>query len=147
MTPEYLLWSLGKRFSRLKHIKIFKEVQKPNKKTVSMNTTINLPDYIFRVSFFHSFCCWTFANCMNREGLTFSMFFFLELNIREQKKYEKRMQTSVDNTVNDLLWNQVWKYSKCLKHCFSFLSKIVFYSWRHKSLTFCIFLPKQILKT
>ena len=39
---------------------------------------------------------------MNREGLTFSMFFFLELNIREQKKYEKRMQTSVDNTVNDL---------------------------------------------
>ena len=30
------------------------------------------------------------------------MFFFLELNIREQKKYEKRMQTSVDNTVNDL---------------------------------------------
>ena len=41
---------------------------------------------------------------MNREGLTFSMFFFLELNIREQKKYEKRMQTSVDNTVNDLCY-------------------------------------------
>ena len=32
----------------------------------------------------------------------FSMFCFLETNIREQKKYEKRIQTSVDNTVNDL---------------------------------------------
>ena len=42
---------------------------------------------------------------MNREGLTFSMFFFLELNIREQKKYEKRMQTSVDNTLNDLRYD------------------------------------------
>ena len=30
------------------------------------------------------------------------MFRFLETDIREQKKYEKRMQTSVDNIVNDL---------------------------------------------
>ena len=30
------------------------------------------------------------------------MFCFLETDIREQKKYEKRTQTSVDNTVNDL---------------------------------------------
>ena len=30
------------------------------------------------------------------------MFFFLETDIREQKKYEKNIQTSVDNTVNDL---------------------------------------------
>ena len=30
------------------------------------------------------------------------MFRFLGTDIREQKKYEKRMQTSVDNTVNDL---------------------------------------------
>ena len=29
------------------------------------------------------------------------MFCFLETDIREQKKYEKRIQTSVDNTVND----------------------------------------------
>ena len=36
------------------------------------------------------------------------MFCFLETDIREQKKYEKRIQTSVDNTVNDL-WSQVWK--------------------------------------
>ena len=30
------------------------------------------------------------------------MFRFLEIDIREQKLYEKRIQTSVDNTVNDL---------------------------------------------
>ena len=30
------------------------------------------------------------------------MFLFLETDIREQKKYEKRVETSVDNTVNDL---------------------------------------------
>ena len=30
------------------------------------------------------------------------MFCFLETDIREQKKYEKRIQASVDNTVNDL---------------------------------------------
>ena len=29
------------------------------------------------------------------------MFNFLETNIREQKKYEMRTQTFVDNTVND----------------------------------------------
>ena len=30
------------------------------------------------------------------------MFRFLETDIKEQKKYEKRIQTSVDNTINDL---------------------------------------------
>ena len=30
------------------------------------------------------------------------MFHFLETNIREQIKYEKRMQASVDDTANDL---------------------------------------------
>ena len=34
----------------------------------------------------------------------FSMFRFLETDIREQKTYEKRMQTSVDNIVNGLLF-------------------------------------------
>ena len=29
------------------------------------------------------------------------MFRFLETDIREQKSYERRMQTSADNTVND----------------------------------------------
>ena len=30
------------------------------------------------------------------------MFHFLETSTREQKKYEKRIQTSADNRVNDL---------------------------------------------
>ena len=30
------------------------------------------------------------------------MFCFLETDIKEQKKYKMRTQTSVDNTVNDL---------------------------------------------
>ena len=30
------------------------------------------------------------------------MYCFLETDIREQRKYEKRIQTSVDNKVNDL---------------------------------------------
>ena len=30
------------------------------------------------------------------------MFRFLETDVREQRKYEKRIQTFVDNTVNDL---------------------------------------------
>ena len=42
------------------------------------------------------------------------MFHFLETDTVEQKKYEKRIQTSVDNTVNDLRIatrnNIVWKY-------------------------------------
>ena len=65
---------------------------------------------------------------MNREGLTFSMFFFLELNIREQKKYEKRMQTSVDNTVNDLRYEI--KFENCVKDKNNFFIKriIVFLS-------------------
>ena len=32
------------------------------------------------------------------------MFHFLETDIREQKKYEMRTQTSVDNTVTDLCY-------------------------------------------
>ena len=31
-----------------------------------------------------------------------SVFCFVEADIREQKKYEKRIQTSVDKTLNDL---------------------------------------------
>ena len=59
---------------------------------------------------------------MNREGLTFfSMFCFLETNIREQKKYEKRIQTSVDNTVNDLRYEI--KFENCVKDKNNFFIK------------------------
>ena len=41
------------------------------------------------------------------------MFHFLETDIREQKKYEMRTQTSVDNTVNDLRYET--KFENCMK--------------------------------
>ena len=70
-------------------------VQKSNNKIVSKEA----PEYDFAQLhiqgpytdtpgfFFHSFCCWTFASCMNRERLinNVSMFHFLDTNIREKK--------------------------------------------------------------
>ena len=47
------------------------------------------------------------------------MFRFLETDIREQKKYEKRIQTSVDNTVNDLRYKI--KFENCVKDKNNFL--------------------------
>ena len=41
------------------------------------------------------------------------MFCFLETDIREQRKYEKRIQTSVDNKVNDLRYEI--KFENCVK--------------------------------
>ena len=40
------------------------------------------------------------------------MFRFLETDIREKKKYENRIQTSVDNTVNYLRYEI--KFENCL---------------------------------
>ena len=57
------------------------------------------------------------------------MFRFLETDIREQKKYEKRIQTSVDNTVNDLRYEI--KFENCVKDKNNFFIKrnIAFLSW------------------
>ena len=49
------------------------------------------------------------------------MFHLLETNIREQKKYEKRIQTSVDNTENDLRYEI--KFENCVKNKNDFLIK------------------------
>ena len=67
------------------------------------------------------------------------MFLFLETDRREQKKYEMRTQTSVDNTVNDLRYEI--KFENCAKdknnyfikrnNAFFFLNKNLFYSRRH----------------
>ena len=91
-------------------------MQKSNNKTVSKE----VPEYDYLLSqldirgqypdtpsfFILSFCCWTFENCINIEGLTFhanvSMSCFLETDIKEQKSYEKGIQTSVENTVKRL---------------------------------------------
>ena len=77
--------------------------------------------------FFHSFCCWTFASCMNRERLinNVSMFHFLDTNIREKKKYEMRIQISVHDLRYDV------KFENCLKDKNNFFIKqnIAFLSW------------------
>ena len=97
------------------------------------NTTINFPSYILRVhtlillaSFLRLL---TFANCISRERLTLFLFHFLEIDIREQKKYEMRTQTSVDNTVNDLRYEI--KFENCVKDKNNFFIKrnIAFLSW------------------
>ena len=56
------------------------------------------------------------------------MFGFLETDIREQKTYEKRIQTSVDNTVNDLPCEI--KFENCVKDKNNFIKgNIAFHSW------------------
>ena len=50
-----------------------------------------------------------------------SVFCFVEADIREQKKYEKRIQTSVDNTVNDLRYEI--KFENCVKDKNNFFIK------------------------
>ena len=69
------------------------------------------------------------------------MFHFLETDIREQKKYEMRTQTSVDNTVNDLRYEI--KFENCVKDKNNFFIKwnIAFLSW-----TKILFLETHFLK-
>ena len=49
------------------------------------------------------------------------MFGFLETDIREQKKYEMRTQTSVDNTLNGLRYDS--KFENCVKDKNNFFIK------------------------
>ena len=49
------------------------------------------------------------------------MLHFLEINIREQKKYEMRTQKSVDNTTNDLRYKI--KFQNCVKDKNNFFIK------------------------
>ena len=49
------------------------------------------------------------------------MFGFLETDIREWQKYKKRIQTSVDNTVNDLHYET--KFENCVEDKNNFFIK------------------------
>ena len=49
------------------------------------------------------------------------MFHFSETDIKEQKKYEMRTETSVDNTVNDLHYEI--KFENCVKDKNNFFIK------------------------
>ena len=75
------------------------------------------------------------------------MFHFLETDIREQKKYEMRTQTSVDNTVNDLRYEI--KFENCVKDKNNFFIKriIVFLSWTKIlfSETYSFEIPKNLI--
>ena len=79
------------------------------------------------------------------------MFCFLETDIKEQKKYEKRMQTSVDNTVNDLLYEIMFENIRDVRNiAFFFQTKIYFilgdiFFKVPKNLILGIFLLRQIL--
>ena len=76
------------------------------------------------------------------------MFHFLETDIREQKKYEMRTQTSVDNTVNDLRYEI--KFENCVKDKNNFFIKwkTAFFSWKKKILfsdTHFLKIPKNLV--
>ena len=49
------------------------------------------------------------------------MFGFLETDIRQRQKYKKRIQASVDNTVNDLRYEI--KFESCVKDKKNFFIK------------------------
>ena len=54
------------------------------------------------------------------------MFCLIETDIREQKNYEKRIQTSVDNTVNDLYYEIKFENHVKVKNNFFIKRNIAF---------------------
>ena len=87
------------------------------------------------------------------------MFHFLETDIREQKTYEMRIQTSLDNTVDDLHYEI--KVENCVKDKSNFFimrnifffeqkynlfSETYFFKIPKNLITSAFFLPSQILK-
>ena len=55
------------------------------------------------------------------------MFRFVETDIREQKKYENRIQISVDNTVNDLHYEFEFQNRVKDKNNFFIMRNIAFF--------------------
>ena len=55
------------------------------------------------------------------------MFRFLETDRRDRKKYERRMQTSVDNTVNDLRYENKFENRVKDKNNFLLSEKLLFF--------------------
>ena len=60
------------------------------------------------------------------------MFRFLQTDLRKQKKYEEKIQTSLDNTVNDLR-NEI-KFENRVKHknIYILLSEILLFFLKQK---------------
>ena len=82
------------------------------------------------------------------------MFRLLETDIREQKKYERKTQTSADNTVNDLRYEVKTKITFLLSETLLFLleqkyilfSGTYFFKIPKNKITSGFFLSMQILK-
>ena len=73
------------------------------------------------------------------------MFRFLESDIREQKKYEKRIPTSVDNTVNDLGYEN--KFENRVKDKNNFLlSETVLFFFFLKKIIYILFLEMHFFR-
>ena len=63
------------------------------------------------------------------------MFHVLEIDVREQKKYEKRIQTSVENTVNYLRYEINLKIVLKTKNNF-LLNKTLLFCFKQKYILF-----------
>ena len=98
---------LGKRFIRLRHIKIFETVQKIKQKNCLEKSSriwlLICPVTYWGSILWYSWLLFSFILLLNfcqlyEQGKVniVSMFRFLEIDIREQKKYEVRTQRSVD---------------------------------------------------
>ena len=88
------------------------------------------------------------------------MFHFLETDIREQKKYKMRTQTSLDNTENDLRYEIKFEHRVKNKNNLFIKRNIAFLSWKKKKIfletyffqipenliTSAFFMSRQILK-
>ena len=71
----------------------------------------------------------------------------LKSDIRERKKkYERRMQTSVNNTVNGLRYEIKFENIRNVRNIAFFLNENIFYSWTHISSSFLILLTFFLLR-
>ena len=108
-----------------------------SQKKLLQNTTISLASYIFRIHilillspFFIHFVVVNFCQLHEQGKINIvSMFHFLDTDIREQKNYEIKTKTYVDNTVNDL--DRETKFENCVKDKNNFFIKrnIACLSW------------------
>ena len=67
------------------------------------------------------------------------MFRFLESDIREQKKYEKRIPTSVDNTVIDLGYENKFENRVKDKNNFLLSETVLFFFFFKKNYIYFVF--------
>ena len=74
------------------------------------------------------------------------MFRFLESDIREQKKYEKRIPTSVDNTVNDLGYENKFENRVKDKNNFLLNETLLFFFLKKKIYIYILFLETYFFK-